>query len=528
MAKQLADLMLHISADTAELKKGLEDANSRLSKLGSQSTNIGSQIIGSFTKMGVAVGGVAGAFELVKSSMEKVQGTSKMIEGIALGGKEAFTQFQLSVVNLDFSHFFTKLADAYKVGKDFAEKMHELAIEQSYTSLDLSEKQNQITLMKEDYYMTTDFEKRKKLGKKIVDLQTEINKEFSDEKNKELQIVTDNWEKENHASAVAALANYDIYKDLTDKQKEAVKGLADMYGQGDINKGVQEYFQIFKELDGLNEGQVIAAAQIEQFDKKRKDSLKTLFDNQKGITEQLNESNLQLAMTEKRFGNITKQTEEILKSLKEAHKFNAEGYVDRGLTGTGVTPTLDNDLTKGFADRIAQIDTTKLVKMHQLTDDEIASINKENAAWDEQRDLIGGLQNVFSSLFSHIDEGWAGILKGFKEMLTKMVEELAEKAVIFGILNLLSGGSGTLASTATDALSKFHWFAEGTSYAPGGLAMVGEKGPELINLPRGSQVFSNKQTSNMLMGGGKVVFEIGNGVLRGALQQDTRLNNSFA
>jgi hypothetical protein len=32
-------------------------------------------------------------------------------------------------------------------------------------------------------------------------------------------------------------------------------------------------------------------------------------------------------------------------------------------------------------------------------------------------------------------------------------------------------------------------FAGGTSYAPGGLAVVGENGPELVNLPRGSQVY---------------------------------------
>lgn len=37
-------------------------------------------------------------------------------------------------------------------------------------------------------------------------------------------------------------------------------------------------------------------------------------------------------------------------------------------------------------------------------------------------------------------------------------------------------------------------FASGTNYAPGGLAIVGENGPELVNLPRGSQVFNNKET----------------------------------
>jgi phage-related tail protein len=50
-------------------------------------------------------------------------------------------------------------------------------------------------------------------------------------------------------------------------------------------------------------------------------------------------------------------------------------------------------------------------------------------------------------------------------------------------------------------------FARGTKNAPGGVALVGEQGPELVNLPRGSQVFPTPQTNAMLsnMGGGVTV-----------------------
>lgn len=40
-------------------------------------------------------------------------------------------------------------------------------------------------------------------------------------------------------------------------------------------------------------------------------------------------------------------------------------------------------------------------------------------------------------------------------------------------------------------------YAVGTDYHPGGLAMVGERGPELVNLPRGSSVSTVSQTSRM-------------------------------
>ena len=47
-------------------------------------------------------------------------------------------------------------------------------------------------------------------------------------------------------------------------------------------------------------------------------------------------------------------------------------------------------------------------------------------------------------------------------------------------------------------------FATGTNYAPGGMAIVGERGPELVNLPRGSRVSptNSAETQNAL--GGKM------------------------
>ncbi|HBF30864.1 phage tail length tape measure family protein [Rhizobium sp.] len=43
----------------------------------------------------------------------------------------------------------------------------------------------------------------------------------------------------------------------------------------------------------------------------------------------------------------------------------------------------------------------------------------------------------------------------------------------------------------------FH-FADGTESAPGGVAMVGERGRELVNLPRGSQVVPNHRTESLI------------------------------
>ena len=67
-------------------------------------------------------------------------------------------------------------------------------------------------------------------------------------------------------------------------------------------------------------------------------------------------------------------------------------------------------------------------------------------------------------------------------------------------------GVNALFGKIQQSLSKTPKFARGTKNAPGGVALVGEQGPELVNLPRGSQVFPTPKTNAMLsgLGGGGV------------------------
>ncbi|MDR9781587.1 phage tail length tape measure family protein [Rhizobium redzepovicii] len=70
---------------------------------------------------------------------------------------------------------------------------------------------------------------------------------------------------------------------------------------------------------------------------------------------------------------------------------------------------------------------------------------------------------------------------------------------LFSWLGSLLGGGGQFAK-AQAGLLKPGLFADGTNYAPGGLAVVGERGPELVNLPQGSQVFNTNRSAQMMGG----------------------------
>lgn len=72
---------------------------------------------------------------------------------------------------------------------------------------------------------------------------------------------------------------------------------------------------------------------------------------------------------------------------------------------------------------------------------------------------------------------------------------------------LLASFANTMAQSAFNSLFAtlpIPGFASGTNFAPGGLAVVGERGPELVTLPRGAQVIPAGRTRDMLGGGGTV------------------------
>ena len=81
-------------------------------------------------------------------------------------------------------------------------------------------------------------------------------------------------------------------------------------------------------------------------------------------------------------------------------------------------------------------------------------------------------------------------------------DDPAGKGGLFGnLFGSLFGGSSGGASLAGGGGSLFSapGFAGGTDFAPGGMAWVGEEGPELVNLPRGAQVIPAHESARMGM-----------------------------
>ena len=61
----------------------------------------------------------------------------------------------------------------------------------------------------------------------------------------------------------------------------------------------------------------------------------------------------------------------------------------------------------------------------------------------------------------------------------------------------------TLSDRLYKILGKLKFWSSGGVH-PGGLAVVGERGPELVNMPKGTKVHSNAQSKQMGMGGNTI------------------------
>jgi hypothetical protein len=73
------------------------------------------------------------------------------------------------------------------------------------------------------------------------------------------------------------------------------------------------------------------------------------------------------------------------------------------------------------------------------------------------------------------------------------------KSVYEGIIKTVAVLAEIAATTGTYIASmKSQSFAGGTRYAPGGLSLVGEEGPELRDVPTGSRIFTARETKRAM------------------------------
>ena len=139
------------------------------------------------------------------------------------------------------------------------------------------------------------------------------------------------------------------------------------------------------------------------------------------------------------------------------------------------------------------------------TDEEKAKIEaliettyRQNEAWEKTQDRLQEINDAGREFTGTLIDG---ALSGADAMdvLGDALKRLADRFINSGLDALFGGGGGggflgsLFGFGKSDPWSglRLPGFANGTNFAPGGAAWVGERGPEIVRLPRGAQVTPN-------------------------------------
>ena len=157
------------------------------------------------------------------------------------------------------------------------------------------------------------------------------------------------------------------------------------------------------------------------------------------------------------------------------------------------------------------------IKLTPKMREEIGGLAQAMAAAEEATRRLTEIysfgKDVFTGFFGDLKSGISegkSLWESLGNAATNALDKIADKALsmaangifdmIFGAVmggltggmgNSLGGGWGVAGGFGKPGIFGIPGFADGTNYAPGGMAWVGERGPELVNLPRGAQVIPN-------------------------------------
>lgn len=150
---------------------------------------------------------------------------------------------------------------------------------------------------------------------------------------------------------------------------------------------------------------------------------------------------------------------------------------------------------------------------------EVRRLVEETDAFKESQDR---LRTVVSDLEQGFSDLWEGVLlgsKSAKEAVADLARHVA-KMLAQSAFQQLWGGMG-LGQAVGGLFGMVGKNANGTPNWRGGLTWVGERGPELVNLPRGSSVMDAQRSARMLDGGGtgRVLLELSPDLVGRILEQ---------
>ena len=127
------------------------------------------------------------------------------------------------------------------------------------------------------------------------------------------------------------------------------------------------------------------------------------------------------------------------------------------------------------------------------------AIDGANASWDRFADGLVNNSRTSRVQVAQSFENMAQDVLGTLNQLSNSIRGGSFLDILSGVigLGLQLGSLGAFGKGVQGRLNKVPAYASGTNFHPGGIALVGERGPELVDLPRGARVTPNNEMGGM-------------------------------
>ncbi len=171
--------------------------------------------------------------------------------------------------------------------------------------------------------------------------------------------------------------------------------------------------------------------------------------------------------------------EAVKKGIEEQNRKEAEERRQQQLSSQGQAYSAYTT-----ARAVAEINHTKVVKDEQA---------KRDAIFATSAGVVQGtFKNAFSDIVNDGENAFVALSTRFQDLfIDQALNAMAGMATNKLFSMFMSDASGVGGSILGDIGSEVFGFASGTPYASGGPSLVGENGPEVVNLPQGASVQPN-------------------------------------
>lgn len=502
-----------------------------------------SSLIYTVTGLMSAVNGLAKAFGILNLIM-KVSPIGRLIAVVgSLAG--AFINFRNKVkdANQEMTEFQSILEEQERLGKDksqFTDQMRMLY------ALNPRQKENLKVALDQQLAIYEDF--GTKLRKEREDWFTR------DEGYLSMQKTLESWQKEldrwNKINTVEAHEQRKIWQRDVDEQRKRINdyvAFRESYLDNMIkknNKDIEEMKKYSKTVsESIKYDPVIKAQQDAEKLLQRTLATQEIFsdlESQLGMIDYLAKAYKILGVEYDIVGEKIKAYDEALKKVAEMGlPMTIEGVQKLMKEFETLARASDLEVWKEKVTKIVA-DVQKEIRQAKVDIEFSANIPQDlqpfntltKDALDYQK-VINDLSNAFDNFFYNVGGGFKNMLNSMLNSLLRFAAKLAVLGAIYGILQLLFPAS----KAAVGALSALRsaigmkGFANGTNYAPGGLAWVGEQGPELVNLPRGAKVTPTNKLSSLQRADSwqkEVVFRFNGTEMVGVLKNTGRRVGSYS